>query len=104
MLITIALLFMLFEGFSFSYVRQHSSDAGFNHHTRVHVMHYYYDALGDINAVNTALMYVHWPILKAEGLLTNRSISMLHRYTNIEVHRSPENGHKNIRYPQKTIF
>lgn len=87
LLISIAALFMLLEGLSFAYVRHYSNDAGFNHHTRVHIMNYYNHAISDSSVINTALMYMHWPLLKIEGVLKHRSVSMLHRYRYIEVHR-----------------
>lgn len=81
------LFFILIESSSFAYIRQHSHNAGFNHHQNVHVMHYYNHALGDTDTLNIVLMYLHWPILKVEGLVTNRNVSMLHRYQYIEVHQ-----------------
>lgn len=95
LIIAIFILFIIFEGLSFSYIRHHSNNAGFNHHTQVHTMYYYNHALGNTDAINISLMYIHWPLLKIEGLLTNSNISMLHRYQYIEVHRLQKNPKDN---------
>jgi hypothetical protein len=62
-------------------------------------MHYYNHVSGDADTINTALMYIHWPLLKIEGMLTNCNVSMLHRYQYIEVHQLHKNPKKQFYSP-----
>lgn len=75
---------------TFVYVRFYSDNSGFNTVKHGDITYYYTRAVTSIYHVNLILLNMHWPLMKAEGLLRNRNVVVIHHSLYLHVHSRSE--------------
>ena len=88
-LLVLIIVFIVFELSTYFYVRYHRLDTNAHNENpgKIYITHHYTHALGEFYYLNKALVYIHWPLMKLEGIYRNYQMNALHLYNLITIYK-----------------